>query len=64
MFLCSVSDGGNFSREWGYIVWDRVRPVAFCGAPYVDMFAASQETMKIGMPYDGPEVAAADRSVH
>jgi hypothetical protein len=38
--------------------------VAFCGAPCVDMFAASQETMKIGMAYDGPDVAAADRSVH
>ena len=49
--------------EKGYIVWDRVKPVAFCGAPYVDMFAASQETMRVGMPYEGPEVAAADRSV-
>jgi hypothetical protein len=38
--------------------------VAFCGTPYVDMFAASQETMKIGMAYDGPDVVAADRSVH
>src|SRR5215475_13017609 len=49
--------------EKGYIVWERVKPVAFCGAPYVDMFAASQETMRVGMPYEGPEVAAADRSV-
>ena len=49
--------------EKGYIIWDRVKPVAFCGAPYVDMFASSQETMRVGMPYDGPEVAAADRSV-
>ena len=47
----------------GYLVWDRVKPVAFCGAPYVNMFAAAHETMAVGMPYDGPEVAAADRSV-
>jgi flavin reductase (DIM6/NTAB) family NADH-FMN oxidoreductase RutF len=46
----------------GYIVWQRVKPVAFCGAPYVNMFAASFETMAAGMPYEGPEVAAADRS--
>jgi flavin reductase (DIM6/NTAB) family NADH-FMN oxidoreductase RutF len=49
--------------EKGYIVWDRIKPVAFCGAPYVDMLAASQETMRVGMPYEGPEVAASDRSV-
>jgi flavin reductase (DIM6/NTAB) family NADH-FMN oxidoreductase RutF len=47
----------------GYIVWDRVKPVAFCGAPYVNMFAAAHEVMEVGMPYDGPEVTAADRSV-
>lgn len=47
----------------GYIVWERVKPVAFCGAPYVNMFAASIETMAAGMPYEGPEVAAADTSI-
>jgi flavin reductase (DIM6/NTAB) family NADH-FMN oxidoreductase RutF len=47
----------------GYIVWDRVKPVAYCGAPYVNMFVASIETMEAGMPYEGPEVVAADASV-
>lgn len=47
----------------GYIIWERVKPVAFCGAPYVNMFAAAIETMEVGMPYEGPEVATADRSV-
>jgi flavin reductase (DIM6/NTAB) family NADH-FMN oxidoreductase RutF len=47
----------------GYIIWKRVKPVAFCGAPYVNMFAASIETMEAGMPYEGPEVTAADTSV-
>jgi flavin reductase (DIM6/NTAB) family NADH-FMN oxidoreductase RutF len=47
----------------GYIVWERVKPVAFCGAPYVNMFAAAIETMEVGMPYEGPEVLAADRSI-
>jgi flavin reductase (DIM6/NTAB) family NADH-FMN oxidoreductase RutF len=47
----------------GYLVWDKVKPVAFCGAPYVDMFVAAHETMRVGLPYDGPEVAAAERSV-
>ena len=47
----------------GYIRWDRIKPVAFCGAPYVDMFAAAHETMRVDMPYEGPETAAAIRSV-
>jgi flavin reductase (DIM6/NTAB) family NADH-FMN oxidoreductase RutF len=47
----------------GYIIWDRIKPVAFCGAPYVDMFAAAHETMTVGLPYDGPEAQAAERSV-
>jgi flavin reductase (DIM6/NTAB) family NADH-FMN oxidoreductase RutF len=47
----------------GYIIWERIKPVAFCGAPYVDMFAAAHETMTVGLPYDGPEAHAAERSV-
>ena len=47
----------------GYIIWERIKPVAFCGAPYVDMFAAAHETMTVGLPYDGPEAQAAERSV-
>jgi flavin reductase (DIM6/NTAB) family NADH-FMN oxidoreductase RutF len=47
----------------GYIIWERIKPVAFCGAPYVDMFAAAHETMAVGLPYDGPEAQAAERSV-
>ena len=47
----------------GYIVWGRVKPVVFCGAPYVNMFAAANETMEAGMPYEGPEVSAGDKSV-
>ncbi len=47
----------------GYIIWERIKPVAFCGAPYVNMFAAGHETMTVGLPYDGPEAQAAERSV-
>lgn len=47
----------------GYIVWERIKPVAFCGAPYVNMFAAGYETMRVGLPYEGPEVSDAMRSV-
>ncbi len=47
----------------GYIIWERVKPVAFCGAPYVNMFAAAHETMAVDLPYDGPEAQAADHSV-
>ncbi len=47
----------------GYILWDRIKPVAFCGAPYVSMFAAAHETMSVGIPYDGPENQAAQDSI-
>jgi len=47
----------------GYILWERIKPVAFCGAPYVNMFAAAHETMAVGLPYDGPEAQAAEHSV-
>jgi flavin reductase (DIM6/NTAB) family NADH-FMN oxidoreductase RutF len=47
----------------GYILWDRIKPVAFCGAPYVDMFAAGHETMRAGMPYEGPETGDAVQSI-
>ena len=51
--------------ERGYIIWDRVKPVQYCGAPYQKyadkppykhMFVAAYETMAVGTPYDGPEV--------
>jgi flavin reductase (DIM6/NTAB) family NADH-FMN oxidoreductase RutF len=57
--------------ERGYIVWDRVKPVQYCGAPYLKyhgepykhMFAAAYETMTVSTPYEGPEVAAHDKMV-
>lgn len=42
--------------EQGYILWDRVRPAHYCGAPYGGKFVAAYETMDAGLPYDGPEV--------
>lgn len=49
----SVDEGGVDAN--GFIVWDRIKPVAFCGAPYEDKFVAQYEVMQVGMPYDGPE---------
>jgi flavin reductase (DIM6/NTAB) family NADH-FMN oxidoreductase RutF len=43
--------------ERGYVLWDKVRPAHFCGAPYHNMFVAAYETIAAGMPYEGPEVA-------
>jgi flavin reductase (DIM6/NTAB) family NADH-FMN oxidoreductase RutF len=51
----------------GFILWDRVKPVQYCGAPYqryVDeppyehMFVGAYETMSVKTPYDGPEADA------
>ncbi len=41
----------------GYLIWDRVRPAHYCGAPYGGRFVAAYETMAVGIPYQGPEVA-------
>ena len=58
--------------ERGFIIWDKVRPVQYCGAPYQryadkppyeHVFAASYETMSVGTPYDGPEAEAHTKSV-
>jgi len=40
----------------GYILWERIRPAHYCGAPYGGMFVAAQETMRVDVPYEGPEV--------
>ncbi|MFT5539601.1 MAG: flavin reductase (DIM6/NTAB) family NADH-FMN oxidoreductase RutF [Alphaproteobacteria bacterium] len=55
----------------GYILWDRVKPVQYCGAPYQKysgppyghMFVAAYETMTVGTPYDGPEMEKHDQMV-
>ncbi len=41
----------------GYVVWDRVRSAHYCGAPYGGTFVAAYETLRVDVPYDGPEVA-------
>ncbi|MDE2228636.1 MAG: flavin reductase family protein [Alphaproteobacteria bacterium] len=41
----------------GRVVWERVRPAHYCGAPYGGMFVAAYDTMAVGLPYQGPEVA-------
>jgi flavin reductase (DIM6/NTAB) family NADH-FMN oxidoreductase RutF len=41
----------------GYVLWDKVRSAHYCGAPYGGMFVAAYETMAVGIPYEGPEVA-------
>jgi len=61
--VVAASVRGDCVDRKGYIIWERIKPVAFCGAPYVDMFAAGYETMAVGLPYDGPEAQAADQSV-
>jgi len=42
----------------GYILWDKVRPAVYCGAPYGGAFAAAHEVHRVGVPYQGPELDA------
>lgn len=55
----------------GYILFDKVKPVQYCGAPYQKYqgppyhhwFVASYETMSVATPYDGPEMTEHDKIV-
>ena len=56
----------------GYVVFDKVKPVQYCGAPYLryenkppykHVFAGAYDIMSVHTPYEGPEVAAHDKSV-
>jgi flavin reductase (DIM6/NTAB) family NADH-FMN oxidoreductase RutF len=49
-------DADCVDRE-GYVVWERVRSAHYCGAPYGGTFVAAYETLQVGVPYEGPEVA-------
>ena len=39
----------------GYVLWDRVKPAHYCGAPYGSMFVRAYETVKVDVPYKGAE---------
>jgi hypothetical protein len=55
----------------GFILFDRVKPVHYCGAPYQKYqgppyhhwFVASYETMSVATPYEGPEMSEHDQMV-
>lgn len=49
-------------NEKGYLLWDKIKPVAFAGAPYFNTFVSAHETMSVGIPYEGPEVALGEAS--
>ena len=42
----------------GYILWDKVRPAHYCGAPYGGAFVEAHVVHRVGVPYEGPEVEA------
>ncbi len=46
----------------GYVVWDRVKSAHYCGAPYKSMFVAAYQTIDVGLPYEGPEVALSEKN--
>jgi flavin reductase (DIM6/NTAB) family NADH-FMN oxidoreductase RutF len=41
----------------GYILWEKVAPAHYCGAPYGGKFVAVRDVMAVDVLYDGPEVA-------
>jgi flavin reductase (DIM6/NTAB) family NADH-FMN oxidoreductase RutF len=70
--VISASVDSDCVDDRGFIVWDRCKPVQYCGAPYqkyVDqppyphMFVAAYETMSVHTPYDGPEMDRHDDMV-
>ena len=55
--LAASADSDCVDAE-GYVLWDKVRPAHYCGAPYGGRFVEASATMAVDVPYDGPEVAA------
>jgi flavin reductase (DIM6/NTAB) family NADH-FMN oxidoreductase RutF len=47
----------NCVDKQGYLIWKRVKPAHYCGAPYRNMFVAAYETLAVATAYHGPEVA-------
>lgn len=43
--------------DQGFVIWDKVRSAHYCGAPYGGRFVTAYETVEVGIPYEGPEVA-------
>jgi flavin reductase (DIM6/NTAB) family NADH-FMN oxidoreductase RutF len=41
----------------GFILWDRVAPAHYCGAPYGGRFVSVSDVLVVDVPYEGPEVA-------
>ncbi len=39
----------------GYIVWDRVKPAHYCGAPYVNKFVPANQPLEVNRVYEGKE---------
>ncbi len=56
--------------EQGFVRWDNLKAVTYCGAayhnmpPYQHMFVAAYETMTVATPYEGPEIEAYDTIVN
>jgi flavin reductase (DIM6/NTAB) family NADH-FMN oxidoreductase RutF len=55
--LVAASVRSDCVNQKGYLIWDRVKPAHYCGAPYRNMFVAAYETLSAAIPYQGPEVA-------
>jgi flavin reductase (DIM6/NTAB) family NADH-FMN oxidoreductase RutF len=55
--LVAASVRADCVDDKGYLIWDRVKPAHYCGAPYRNMFVAAYETLSAAIPYKGPEVA-------
>lgn len=47
----------------GYLVWERARPVHFCGWPYENGFVDAFEVTHVDMTYTGPEATAGERPI-
>lgn len=60
--LVAASVDADCVDNKGYVVWDKVKSAHYCGAPYETSFVAAYETMEVGRPYEGPEVAIAEKN--
>jgi len=60
--LVAASCDADCVDKDGYLLWEKARSAHYCGGPYGGKFVASYETMAVDLPYEGPEVAIAEKS--
>ena len=60
--VSAVSVDSDCVDEDCNVIWSRLKPAHYGGAPYKSVFVGAYETMDVALPYEGPEVELGELS--